>query len=408
MFTKSLLINLASIFCLYFLSIYSQSFAQTVSEETPAYTKGSVHGEIKDDQTKEPIPFVTISIIKLPDSTLVTGNISDENGIFEISQVPEGNYIARLNALGFKVLNTSAFTIDKGNRRINLGKIPLAADAKVMEEVVVQGEKGMMQNNIDKKVYNTEKMGVTQGATAVEILGNVPSVNVDVDGNASLRGGGVIILIDGRPSGLSGGSRSAALEQIPASSIERVEVITNPSAKYDPDGTTGIINIILKKNDKLGYNGSASISIGNRDKYNGSLNFNIRKKKLNFFTNYTYRYADYYGYGSSNRRSYLADTTFYLRQKNNSGNINISHLLKTGIDYRLNDRNSVGLSGTLNLRDRTGFEEIDYFTYDRYQAEIGSFRRDNGQKSNGNSFDVNANYIRTYATQGENLTVDFN
>src|SRR5690606_16868026 len=176
-------------------------------------------------------------------------------------------------------------------KNINLGNIRMSgAGGMQLKEVNVTAQKNTMQLGIDKKVFSVDQSLVSQGGSATDVLQNVPSIQTDMDGNVSLRGSaGVRVLVDGKPSMIAGGDVAQILQSIPASSIESIEVITNPSAKYDAEGQSGIINIVLKKNKKLGLNGSLALSAGNRDNYNGSGNLSFQNKTINIYGNYSYR-----------------------------------------------------------------------------------------------------------------------
>src|SRR5690606_28060196 len=172
----------------------------------------------------------------------------------------------------------------------NMGSIAVVSRTQSLDEVEVTAEKALFVMDVDKKVFQVDKNITTEGGSASDVLQNVPSLSVDVEGNVSLRGrSNATILIDGKPATLLGGDEASALQSLPASSIDRVEVITNPSARYDAQGLTGIINIVTKKDRRMGLNGMASLGAGTGDKYNGSLNLNLRNEKWNFFLNSSFR-----------------------------------------------------------------------------------------------------------------------
>jgi hypothetical protein len=192
----------------------------------------------------------------------------------------------------------------------------------------------------------------SQGGTLIDLLKEVPSVNVDQDGNVSLRGSqGVKIMIDGRPFGLEGQGRNIILEQIPASDVESIELITNPSAKYEAEGTAGIINVVLKKNKPrgFGYNGNLGVNIGSGDKYNGQFSINLRKNKLSVYGNYSYNMRNFIS-SAYNYMNYYNSSSVSNSSELDSGKMrNKSHLIKLGLDYNLDMRNLIGLS--LNYRN---------------------------------------------------------
>jgi outer membrane cobalamin receptor len=257
---------------------------------------GAVRGTLLDATTGQPIPFASIVLLHLPDSTAAADAQTTEAGVFALEKLRPGSYVLCANVLGYRVgrrevsLTTAALVAQ-------LGSLRLRPAATQLTEVVVQGERPPVSTDLDKRVVNVAKDLTAVGGTATDVLQNVPSVAVDQTGAISLRGKtGVTIFIDGKPSGAAGGG--GTLDQIPASSIDRIEVITNPSARYDAAGSAGIINIILKKNQRDGLNGVASAGVGTRNKYNTSLTLNYRRGKLNVFGSYDYRYDQRFTQGS--------------------------------------------------------------------------------------------------------------
>lgn len=247
-----------------------------------AQTAGTVTGTLLDGATRQPLPFANVVLLRAQDSALVTGGATSEAGRFRLEKVADGTYTLRATVLGYQSLRR-AVTVS-GNGLLELGNVVLQPTVTQLKGVTVTGEKAAVQDNLDKKVINVEKDLTSVGGTAVNVLQNVPSVAVSPDGTVSLRGSSnITILVDGKPSGAANGGGGNRLEQIPASSIEKVEVVTNPSARYDAAGAGGVINIILKKQKKDGWNGQAGLTVGTRDKYNGSLSLNRRAGKVNYF-----------------------------------------------------------------------------------------------------------------------------
>ncbi|MBK7506214.1 MAG: TonB-dependent receptor [Bacteroidetes bacterium] len=265
-------------------------------------------------------------------------------------------------------------------------------------------KKAQVINSIDKQVFNVEKNIVSEGGTAADVLQQVPSVTVDIDGNVSLRGSGnITILIDGKPSGLTG-DRSTILSQIPANSIESIEVITNPSAKYDPEGMGGIINVVLKKNKKIGFNGNVGVTLGTRNKYNGTISLNYRNKKINFFSNYNYRYNQFDNRFTSFRKNILSDTSFGFDQNKLSQSKGNNHLLKGGMDFYLNDYNTIGFSTTYGFNKKkqlkTNFNEYTDFMDVPQQFET----RANDENTKSWNIDGVIDYRKTFKKMGQSLT----
>ena len=237
------------------LSICAVAQNKQFKMEEGAQAIGKIKGVVVDNTTKQMVEFATIALYKLKDSTLVNGVVAGVKGDFQLLEIPYGRYFMKINFIGYKQLVLDSIKIRPASPEINLGQIKLKSNTEQLEEIEVSSEKSTLQLGIDRKIFNVEKSIVSEGGSASDVLQSIPSVSVDIDGNISMRGSGnVTVLIDGKPSGLTGSSRAAILQQIPASSIESIELITNPSAKYDPDGMSGIINVIMKKNKLNGFN----------------------------------------------------------------------------------------------------------------------------------------------------------
>lgn len=291
--------------------------------------------------------YTTVSLFKQADSTLTTGIITDKMGEFMLENIPPGNYYLSISFIGYKTFVKPSISITPGNFEQKLGILMLSPNEKGLGTVKIEGEKNMVTLDIDKKVYDVTKNITNTGGSASDVLGNVPSVSVDVDGNISLRGSeSVVVLIDGKPSGLSGSSRKAILDNIPASSIESVEIISNPSAKYDADGMSGIINIKLKKDRSKGLNGSLALSAGTRNKYNAAFSLNYRDSKFNFFTNYSYRYNHSFNNGTAYNGFFGNDTSYYIDQYTDGYRKGGNHLARAGFDFYPNQRNTFTIAGS--------------------------------------------------------------
>jgi hypothetical protein len=242
--------------------------------------KGQIYGVVLDNATNKPVESASVRVMK--DSSVVKGSSTDVDGKFNIDNIPYGLYNLSVNYIGYKDYIIKDLLLDSKTSNKDAGTIKLKSDSYSTEEIKVESELSAIQLTADKKVFDVEKALTTQGGNAIDVLKKLPSVSVDADGNISLRGSqNVKILLNGKPSGLDGPNKTTILEQIPADQIKNVEMITNPGAKYEAEGETGIINIVLKKNDDLGYNGNLTLNGGTHDKYYGSLGFNVKKNKIN-------------------------------------------------------------------------------------------------------------------------------
>lgn len=368
--------------------------------------KGKVTGRVLDTHTSAPVEYATIGLFRVTDSVPVTGNVTNAKGEFMI-EAPYGRYYLNVDFIGYKARTMPAFEVSEANAQVNAGVIKLETSATSLSDVVIEAEQSQYQVGIDKKVFNVGKDLTAAGASASEVLQNVPSVTVDMDGNVALRGsGGVRILIDGKPSGLTGVSKADILSQIPASSIESIEVITNPSAKYDSEGMAGIINIVLKKEKKNGFNGMVSLNAGTWHRYNGSVNVNYNTGKLNLFGGYDARRNNSIGYGISERTTVVRDSLSYLDQYSDNIRSGWSHNLRAGFDYRITDKSSITISSLYKTSTSNNTSDIEYKAYDSNRALTSIFARDNTENDVDDSFDISANYRKDFKKKGQVLTAD--
>ncbi len=237
-------------------AVTPEAVAAGSADAQPAPAIGTLKGRLVTTQggKNSPVPFASIGLFRTRDSSSVTGALTDEQGNFIVSNLVPDVYYAMVQSLGYAPKTIPRILITTDQKTVSLGTVVLAQTTRQLAEVVVQGQKQAYEYALDRKIVNVDQLPIAQGGTAIDILQNVPSVTIDVDGALSLRGSAnVIVLVDGKPSGLTGLDRQAVLDQIPASNIERVEVITNPSSRYDADGAAGIINIILKKEQTKGF-----------------------------------------------------------------------------------------------------------------------------------------------------------
>ncbi|RZL30912.1 MAG: TonB-dependent receptor, partial [Pedobacter sp.] len=339
--------NKVLLFVVTFCMITVKLSAQTTGE-------GKISGKIIDAQTNETIPFA--SAILLDRKTKATVKIiqTDVDGAFVMTNIPKGVFTFKASYVGFQTMVRDSVSISDAVKSVDFGSIKMkTAKGNLLNEVTITAPKATMQLGIDKKVFSVDQSLVSEGGSASDLLQNVPSVQTDIEGNVSLRGSaGVRVLIDGKPSLIAGGNIAQILQSIPASSIESVELITNPSAKYDAEGQSGIINIVLKKNKKLGFNGNLSLSAGNRDTYNANTSLSFQNKKINLYGNYGYRYGNRIGGGYNNIRylnpSNPLSTSGFAEQSTDSKDLNKSHNLKAGIDYYLAEKTVVSFSSGIN------------------------------------------------------------
>jgi outer membrane receptor protein involved in Fe transport len=369
--------------------------------------KLKVTGKIIDGASNAPLGYASIRLFKSADSSFVSGAITDETGGF-IVDIAAGSYYALSEFIGYKPQFTPGIRLTAANSPLDLGTIKVAASAKTLDEVTVQAEKSSMELSLDKKIFNVGKDLANAGGTAVDILTNVPSVAVDVEGNVSLRGSGnVRILIDGKPSGLVSIKGASGLAQLQGSMIDRVEIITNPSARYEAEGMGGVINIVLKKERKEGFNGSFDIITGHPTNFGGAANVNYRRKNLNFFINYTMSYRNTPGKNFVYQELFRNDSTFIMERDMKSNLKGMANSARGGIDYYFNAKNV--LTGAYTWRTSKG-KRFSTLNYRDYLSSLDnmtsySYRTQDETETEPNS-EYALTYKKTFNRKGQEFTAD--
>lgn len=361
-----------------------------------------VFGRVVDD-TDVPVPYASATLHSVGDSALVAGTATGENGFFKIEAKP-GNYILKIAFLSF---DTHYQNIELGNEPVRVGRVALKSSAVALNEAVITADRTQMELKLDKRVFNVGKDLSNTGADASEVLDNIPSVTVDVDGNVQLRGSeNVRILIDGKPSGLTGLSAQDALRQLPADMVERVEVITNPSARYDAEGEVGIINIILKKEKKKGVNGSINLRAGYPANYGGSINLNVRRKKVNFFGSYGLNYRERPGSGLTNSVFTYADTSFSYNSNEEHSRNGSSQNVRGGVDIDLTSNSTLTLSGALNNSDGDNNALRDYIDFDANGTVVQTVIRTEDELDESFNQSASASFRKTFDKEDQLFTID--
>jgi outer membrane receptor protein involved in Fe transport len=393
-----------SAICLFILN-YSQLSAQ-------AQKTGTVTGVVIENESRKPLEFATVAVRTGKDSTLVQGTVTDKNGKFKIDNIPFGEYKITYSFIGFETKKTSAFRIDAGHLNVDIGTLNISGSTSSLNEVVVSGERSTYVNSIDRKIFNVGKDLTSKTGSVSDLMQNIPSVTVDIDGVISLRGSSsVMILINGKPSALMGANRAAVLQQMPANTIEKIEVITNPSAKYKPDGTSGIINIVLKKNKFLGFNGTATANAGTDDRYNGNIVANYNPGKLNISGSYSVRQDDRIRFTDDSRyrlNSIIPIDTLSRSTLNvNDHSRPLSHIVSSGIDYRINDNNTVGISGSFNIRNFTRHSTNLNQSFDNGKKLIKDYTRVNIGPQFEQDLEFGATAAHNFNKEGHEISLDF-
>lgn len=369
-----------------------------------SYSQSSVtiSGKIIDKSSGEPLEFATVAFIKSGTTEIVTGGITDFDGFYAIS-VPAGTYDIRYEYISYEtqVIQNQNITENR-----NMPPVIMDLDLESLDEVVIRAEVTEMSIRLDRKIYNIGKDLTARGATIGDALTNIPSVDVDIEGAVSLRGNqNVTILINGRPSAMAGLGDTDALNQLPAEAIERIEVITSPSARYDAEGTAGIINIILKQDSILGFNGSVSANIGYPTTGGITANINYRARKFNIFTNTGYSYREFLGSG---RNYNTFENSIYSSTLENRESSRIRKGFNTnlGIEYFINDKSSFTVSGFANFRD--GDDLTTAITRKNILNQLAERSvREEREFEDDKTYQAAFNYTNNFNSDGHKLTVDF-
>jgi len=308
---------------------------------------GTITGRVLDKSTQLPVELVNVSLFSEKDSAVKT-EVTDKSGNYFFKDIGQGSYRLRFSYTGVVITETKRFSISPGQSAIELGVTEINL-AKALAEVVVTGKKSILRTSIDRKVYEVSQDLMSKSGSASDILKTIPHVHVEIEGNVSLRGSGeVMILINGRPSPLMGRNRAEVLQQFPANTIERIEVITNPSSRFRPDGTSGIINIVLKKNTIKGFTGTIIGNAGNRERYNGSISLNYKKGHFNSFLTYSIRQDERNRYNELDRVYFdtAGKISGYYRENGRSKARPLSHLWRGGMDYSVDSLNTIGIAAS--------------------------------------------------------------
>ena len=306
-------------------------------------------GQIKDSGTGDPLAFANVSLLQLEDSTMISGTTTGLEGRFDFT-VTEGVYLVRVSYIGYELLPT---TIEPKGENTDLGSLYLQADTEILEEITVTGVAPLFKSDIDKRTYDVENTILAEGATAAELLNTLPSIQINEEGGITMRGSGnVLIYINGRPTNLSSEETESILAQFPANSIKSIELITNPSARYDAQGVGGIINLVLKKEECPGTNGQVSVSAGTRDKYQGSASLNHRADKFNIHMGYNDQLRNLWERSESLRHTFDDSVSPFLDQDFHTRNTRRSRLFRIGVDYRMKPNIVWGIYGQYNLASR--------------------------------------------------------
>ncbi|MES2544183.1 MAG: outer membrane beta-barrel family protein [Bacteroidota bacterium] len=384
------------------LLLLSSSYL-SFSQVNPEIKKIKITGTVVEKITKQPLEYTTVSFVNPSNPKAYAGGITNAKGEFDIDVIP-GTYDIKIDFISFKPIEIKQRDLQVNT---NLGQILLQEDASQLTEVVVRSEKTTVEIKLDKKVYNVGQDLLVKGGTVSDVLDNIPSVSVDADGAVSLRGNeNVRILIDGKPSNAI--NIAEALRQIPADAIDKVEVVTNPSARYDSEGGGGLLNIILKKGKNQGINGTVIASVGDPETYGLSSNVNYKSKSYNLFTNLGYNYRTNPGNSITNTEYLNTDgsTRNFIDEKRENERLSKGYNTSMGMDLFLSK--STTWTNILSYRKNNGEnpDSVFYNNYDVNHDFVSQTSRFNDQINDSQNIEYSTNVTKNFKRDGHKLTFD--
>jgi len=402
---------------LFILSIYFLSFSSLLAQRGRTGGGGSaeftVVGKVYQADEKNPLEYATVTLLQVSDSAVVAGTTTDSKGFFEL-KAGAGEYLVAATFLGFERLIIPGVKLEDIHPFVNLKDIELQPKATTLDEVEIRAEKSRMEFALDKKVFNVGADLANNGGTAADLLDNIPSVTVDIDGNVAVRGNtGVRILINGKPSGFANINPADALKQMSANMIEKVEIITNPSARYEAEGTVGVLNIVLKEERRKGWNGSLNASAGIPASHNLTLDLNHRRDRFNFFGSAGLRYRNTPRLSYEHRETWSGEgvqgdsSTHILDQEYLGYRGGLSASVRLGAEYEIGKMSTI--TGSFFFRNSDDFNtgDIDYLSYDYLYNLQGVDARRTEEAEDDQSLDYNVSFERKFARKGQKFTMNF-
>lgn len=366
---------------------------------------GRVSGIIVDSASGKPVEYATVALFEIKTGKPIDGTVTDVKGAFLLKSVPDGDFKFVASFIGYKNFEIAKLTIGKGSKEQNLGNINLPPDVRMLAEVTVTGEKAIIEDKVDRLVYNAEKDISNTGGDAGDVLRKVPLLSVDLDGNVSMRGSeNIRVLINGKPSTIVANSVADALKMIPSDQIKTVEVITSPSAKYDAEGSAGIINIITKKNTLQGITGSVDVAGGNRSS-NLFGNVNLRTKKLGISVNAGGRmmYPPTGGYIDISRQL-TNGSVVRTRQENDGNQLGGFGNAQLSLDYSPSAKDNITLSVRNSRRAQNQYNTQQSYSFSGTTASK-TFANKIDSKNIGNNLDVNLDYTRKFDKENKEFSI---
>ncbi len=392
-----------------FILLTAMSFSIISIAQTPK--NGKITGSIKDGGNQKIIDAATITLLNATDSSLVKTAITDKDGNFMFEKVNNGNYLVAASSIGHSLVYSTSFLVDENHSNINLDVLQLIPSSKNLNEVVVTNKKQLIERKADRTVINVDAAISNAGTTALEVLEKSPGVTVDKDGNISLKGKqGVMIMLDGKPSYLTGQELTNLLKSMPSANLDQIEIMTNPSAKYDAAGNAGIINIKTKKNKQVGFNGNINLGYGQGiyGKTNNSLNLNYRTGKFNLFGSVSGNYRKGFQHLDITRKYKNADQTLnaIFEQEAGLNRINQNYNSKIGADFYASKKTTIGvvLTGFTTPSSEKNYNTS--FLKNNVNVVDSIVTASSYEKSDWKNGAVNLNFRRQIDSTGRELTAD--
>jgi outer membrane receptor protein involved in Fe transport len=374
--------------CLALVNLFLLLFFQSLSAQE---TSVMVRGKVVESESQQPLEYATVKLLDPQSKQLITGTTTAADGTFSL-EVNTASFVLEVGFIGFLSKEFSDFEVNSG--RLDLGIIGLSEDTETLDEVVVRGEKSQTVFKLDKRIFNVGQDLSSTGASALEVLNNVPSVTVNIEGQIRLRGSaGVQILINGKPSVLAS-EQGNALGTLTADMIESIEVITNPSAKYDAEGTSGIINIILKKEEKRGLNGSVTLNTGVPNNHSLGLSLNNRTEKFNLFSQLGVGHRTFPEQNRSINRDIADNTTISSVGESDKNETFFNIIL--GTDYHINERNVLSLTGHFAYELETEYADTDFSFFDDQEALLAQWGRNEVTEATNPKYQYELQYKRDF------------
>ena len=366
--------------------------------------QGKISGKVLDINSGTPVEYANIIVFNMVDSNQVTGGITNKEGAFIIGGIPFGKYYLNVQFIGYEKKKIENVLINSPNT-LDLGDIFIRITSINLENIIVEGDRNPVSFQIDRKVIDISKMPTSISGNAADVLENVPSVSVDIDGNVSLRGSSSFtVLIDGRPSVMEA---QDVLQQVPASSIETIEIITNPSAKYDPEGSAGIVNIKLKKEKNLGLSGVANVNAGANDKYGGDFIIENKTKEFNYNFGINFRRRFSPGNGLDEKQFEIGNKTSFLNSNGRRQHGHISFDLRGGVDFNLSSSDLLSLSGRFGTRDHRNNQISNYTQWSDLEPQNIYYLNNNNSSRDGSYFAFITSYVKKFNLDGHQLSGEF-